>query len=103
MKRRNAIMSAAVAGVLALSMAPLTVVGEVSTTITKPAGAMGSGKVAAGAPRSNQFWWPDQLDLAALRDHDSRSNPLGEDFNYAQAFSQLDLDAVTKGYRCATH
>ena len=94
MKTRNAIMSTAVAGVLALTMAPLTALGDTSTTSTKPADAMGSGNGADGQPRSNQFWWPDQLNLSALRDHDLRSNPLGEDFNYAQAFSTLDLDAV---------
>ncbi len=44
--------------------------------------------------RSNQFWWPDQLDLSPLRDHDARSNPLGEDFDYAAAFGALDLDEV---------
>lgn len=44
--------------------------------------------------RSNQFWWPDQLDLSPLRDHDVRSNPLGADFDYAEAFSQLDLEEV---------
>ncbi len=46
--------------------------------------------------RTNQFWWPDQLDLSSLRDHDARSNPLGEDFDYAEAFSSLDIDAVKK-------
>ncbi|MDA7591841.1 hypothetical protein N8756_10005, partial [Pseudomonadales bacterium] len=30
-------------------------------------------------PKSNQYWWPDQLDLSSLRDHDTRSNPLGAD------------------------
>ena len=45
-------------------------------------------------PKSNQYWWPDQLDLSALRDHDTRSNPLGADFNYVDAFNALDLDAV---------
>ena len=54
-----------------------------------------SAPITAGdQPKSNQFWWPDQLDLSPLRDHDARSNPLGEDFNYAQAFAGLDLDAV---------
>ena len=47
-------------------------------------------------PRSNQFWWPEQLDLAPLRDHDERSNPLGADFDYAAAFGALDLAAVKK-------
>jgi catalase-peroxidase len=55
---------------------------------------MGSEEARQGQPRSNQFWWPDQLDLAPLRDHDARSNPLGEDFNYAEAFNQLDLEEV---------
>ncbi len=46
-------------------------------------------------PRSNKFWWPDQLDLSSLRDHDDRSNPYAQDdFEYAEAFNQLDLDAV---------
>ena len=45
-------------------------------------------------PKSNQYWWPDQLDLSSLRDHDTRSNPLGADFNYVDAFNALDLDAV---------
>jgi catalase-peroxidase len=44
--------------------------------------------------RPNQFWWPDQLDLSPLRQHAAESNPLGEEFNYAKAFSTLDLNAV---------
>ena len=51
---------------------------------------------AQGEAKSNQFWWPEQLDLSPLRDHDAESNPLGEDFNYAEAFKSLDLDAVKK-------
>ncbi|MDP5138123.1 catalase/peroxidase HPI [Rheinheimera baltica] len=47
-----------------------------------------------GAVRTNQFWWPDQLNLAPLRDHDTRSNPYGADFNYAKAFNSLDLAKV---------
>ena len=45
-------------------------------------------------PKSNQFWWPEQLDLSPLRDHDPRSNPLGPDFNYQDAVADLDLDQV---------
>ncbi|MEZ5557041.1 MAG: catalase/peroxidase HPI [Pseudomonadales bacterium] len=45
---------------------------------------------------SNQFWWPDQLDLSPLRQHAAESNPLGESFDYAAAFASLDLDAVKK-------
>ncbi len=96
MNKRNTIMSAAVASVLALSMAPATVFGETSTTVSKPAGPMGSGHLVPGQARSNQFWWPEQLDLSPLRDHDQRSNPLGDDFDYAEAFSKLDLAEVKK-------
>ena len=51
---------------------------------------------AQSEPRSNQFWWPEYLDLSPLRDHGVESNPLGDDFNYAEAFAGLDLDAVKK-------
>jgi len=49
---------------------------------------------AEGEPKSNQFWWPENLSLNALRDHGVESNPMGDDFNYAEAFEGLDLDAV---------
>jgi catalase-peroxidase len=49
---------------------------------------------AEGAPKPNQFWWPDQLDLSPLRQHAAESNPLGENFDYRKAFLTLDLDAV---------
>ena len=51
---------------------------------------------AQGETRSNQFWWPDQLDLSPLRDHGIQSDPMGADFDYAAAFATLDLDAVKK-------
>ncbi len=51
---------------------------------------------AQGEAKPNQFWWPDQLDLSPLRQHGIESNPMGEDFNYAEAFASLDLDAVKK-------
>ncbi|MBL4671700.1 MAG: catalase/peroxidase HPI [Arenicella sp.] len=64
--------------------------------ISKPKGATGNGQTKPGVAKENNFWWPDQLDLSALRDHDSRSNPLGEDFSYAKAFQSLDLDAAKR-------
>ncbi|WP_095505937.1 catalase/peroxidase HPI [Paraferrimonas sedimenticola] len=51
---------------------------------------------AAGAAKSNQYWWPEQLDLSPLRSHDARSNPYGADFDYAAEFAKLDLDEVKK-------
>ena len=56
--------------------------------------ATSSSAFAQGQPKSPQFWWPEQLDLSPLRQQDAESNPLGEDFNYAEAFQSLDLDAV---------
>jgi hypothetical protein len=50
---------------------------------------------AAGEVRSNQFWWPNQLDLSSLRQHAAEANPLGADFNYTRAFKALNLNAVT--------
>lgn len=50
--------------------------------------------VNAQMPKSNQFWWPEQLNLSPLRQHSSESNPLGKDFKYAKAFASLDLKAV---------
>lgn len=51
---------------------------------------------AEGAPRQNQFWWPNQLDLSPLRQGCVESNPLGKDFNYSKEFQTLDLAAVKK-------
>ncbi|MCC7245961.1 MAG: catalase/peroxidase HPI [Saprospiraceae bacterium] len=43
---------------------------------------------------TNKDWWPNRLDLGSLRQHSSLSDPMDPDFNYAEAFSQLDLKAV---------
>ena len=51
---------------------------------------------ADGDAKPNSFWWPDQLDLSALRRHAAESNPLGGDFDYAKAFATLDLAAIKK-------
>ncbi len=44
--------------------------------------------------RSNQAWWPNQLNLAILHQHDAKTNPLGLDFDYAEAFKSMDYDAL---------
>jgi catalase-peroxidase len=56
----------------------------------------GALKYTAGSGRSNRDWWPNQLNLNILRQHSSLSNPMGEDFNYAEEFKTLDLEAVKK-------
>jgi catalase-peroxidase len=49
--------------------------------------------VAGGGTR-NRDWWPNQLKLGILRQHSALSDPMGEDFDYAEAFNSLDLNAV---------
>jgi catalase-peroxidase len=51
---------------------------------------------AGGMAKPNKFWWPEQVDLSPLRDHGAASSPLGPEFNYAEAFASLDLEAVKK-------
>lgn len=50
--------------------------------------------------RSNQQWWPNQLNLAILHQHSMKSNPMGADFNYTEAFKNLDYEAL-KSDLCA--
>ncbi|HZR20276.1 MAG TPA: catalase/peroxidase HPI [Verrucomicrobiae bacterium] len=49
-----------------------------------------------GGGTSNRDWWPNQLKLELLHQHSSKSNPMGEDFNYAKEFKQLDFQALKK-------
>jgi catalase-peroxidase len=63
---------------------------------------MGQGPVTGATQKhgagivgtKNRDWWPDQLKLNILRQHSSLSNPMGEDFNYAEEFKSLDLKAL---------
>jgi catalase-peroxidase len=56
------------------------------------------GPVIASGVRvmSNRDWWPNQLNLKILHQHSSLSNPMGEDYNYAEEFGKLDLAVVKK-------
>ena len=51
---------------------------------------------ATFAGRSNRDWWPNQLNLRILHQHSSLSDPMGKDFDYAEAFKTLDLEALKK-------
>ncbi|MBE9153637.1 catalase/peroxidase HPI [Cyanobium sp. LEGE 06113] len=55
-----------------------------------------SGAPTTAGDQANRHWWPHQLNLAILHQHAPASNPLGAEFNYAQAFSELDLAAVKR-------
>jgi catalase-peroxidase len=59
-----------------------------------------SGKpAAAGAGPSNQSWWPNQLRVDLLNQHSSKSDPLGGEFNYREAFQGLDYEALKNDLR----
>jgi catalase-peroxidase len=60
------------------------------------AGGAGSHTKALSSSQTNADWWPNQLNLKILHGQSGKSNPMGEDFNYAEAFKTLDLDAVVK-------
>ncbi|MGB5543581.1 MAG: catalase/peroxidase HPI [Gammaproteobacteria bacterium] len=66
----------------------------VSLAIAVSLGMAAGPAASQQTPKSNQFWWPDQLNLAPLRQHAEESDPYGDDFDYAEAFETLDLDAV---------
>lgn len=58
----------------------------------------GASKMAGGGTK-NREWWPNKLNLSILRQHSSLSDPMGEDFDYAEEFQKLDLDAVKEDLR----
>ncbi|MEE4661784.1 MAG: catalase/peroxidase HPI, partial [Halieaceae bacterium] len=66
------------------------------------AAAVGSSAMLSSAAshaaeaKTNQFWWPDRVELTPLRNHATASNPYADDFDYAAEFSQLDLAEVKK-------
>jgi catalase-peroxidase len=66
----------------------ISLIAVMAITVTP---AVHSENMFSGKAVPNSFWWPDQLDLGPLRDHDARSNPYGDDFDYAKAFKSVDL------------
>jgi catalase-peroxidase len=56
----------------------------------------GPGKCPVMHTRTNRDWWPEQLDISALHHNSPKSDPMGKDFNYAEEFKTLDLNAVIK-------
>ena len=62
-------------------------------------GAGSPSKQPAGRGTSNKDWWPNSLNLKILSQHSSLVNPMEDEFNYAEEFKKLDLDAVKKDLR----
>ncbi len=56
----------------------------------------GASRQTAGGGTQNRDWWPNKLNLDILRQHSPKSNPMDEDFDYAEEFQKLDYDAVKK-------
>ena len=81
MRIRNLLITMAIAAFMAVSLS---------------AEAMENSAPGKGEAKPNQFWWPDQLDLTPLRQHNPESNPFGEAFNYSEEFKKLDLEALKK-------
>lgn len=73
-----------------------SILAEINTSQSKCPFIGGALKQTAGGGTRNRDWWPNQLRLNILRQHSSLSNPMGESFNYAEAFKSLDLNAVKK-------
>ncbi len=59
-------------------------------------GEQAEPRYTANDAMSIRDWWPNQLELRVLHQNSALSNPMGEDFNYAEEFSKLDLDALKK-------
>lgn len=78
MKVKKMLLNTAIAGAMVVTLSSVSLAGPF------------------GEVRTNKFWWPEQLDLSPLRDHDHSSNPYGEAFDYVAAFKTLDLEAVKK-------
>ena len=66
---------------------------QTSSTENKCPVAHGNGHPK---PQTNDSWWPNQLDVNILHQHSPKSDPMGKEFNYAQEFKSLDLNAVIK-------
>jgi catalase-peroxidase len=58
--------------------------------------AISSPEPKAHRPRTNQDWWPNQLDLRVLHQHSPRGNPMGDDFEYGAEFAGLDVEALKR-------
>jgi catalase-peroxidase len=68
--------------------------GNVAPAVAKCPVMHGAPKHATHGGRSNRDWWPNQLNLRILHQHSAKSNPMGEAFDYAEAFRKLDLEEL---------
>jgi len=69
---------------------------EISKNKTGKCPVMHGATTSSNSGTSNQDWWPNQLNLNILHQHDNKSNPMDKDFNYREEFKKLDYDALKK-------
>ena len=70
--------------------------GNTASTSESENPAIPSPTPTGNRPRTNRDWWPNQPDLSVLHSHSSKSNPMGADFDYAQEFAKLDVEALKR-------
>ncbi|MCD2107809.1 MULTISPECIES: catalase/peroxidase HPI [Rhodococcus] len=70
--------------------------GNTESTSESENPAISSPTPTGNRPRTNSDWWPNQPDLSVLQTHSSKSNPMGADFDYAQEFAKLDVEALKR-------
>ena len=88
-------LTCALAGAALLGLAPATIAQETPRSDMRAATEYHS----ESDPMNNQDWWPSQIDLSILHANSTKSDPLGPDFDYAEAFAALDLEAVKQDLR----
>jgi catalase-peroxidase len=86
----------AIATLLTLLLTPPIAISQDAAELTNDSKSSSMQKSKPPRLKSNLFWWPNQLDLSLLRNNNKNNNPLGDDFNYAAAFNELNLNAVKK-------
>lgn len=70
--------------------------GKTASTSESENPAIPSPKPKSHAPLTNRDWWPDQIDISTLHPNNPQASPYGEDFNYAEEFAKLDVEALKR-------
>lgn len=94
MKLRNIAIAA-----LMVASSPLALVSTAHASETAPSAAPAANASPVTSANTNKDWWPNTLDLTALRQQEARDNPYGDDFDYAAEFAKLDMAALKEDIR----
>jgi catalase-peroxidase len=91
--------SAETAGKCPITGAEIPVSAPANPETTQDPQSSAEGSKAMAGATSNRDWWPNQLNLSILHQNSAKSNPMGPDFNYAEEFAKLDLEALKQDLR----